>query len=164
VAIEVRRMGVDDWQRVRTIRLAALADTPDAFGTTLAEEQARTDVSWQERLGEDGPAATLLATEGGRDAGLCVVAPAWEEPGTAGLYSMWVAPWARGRGIGDALMDEALRTARARGWTRIVLEVGDHNAPAIGLYARWGFAPTGRTTTLPPPREHVTEHERGREL
>jgi ribosomal protein S18 acetylase RimI-like enzyme len=160
MTIEVRRAGVEDWRRVKALRLAALGDAPDAFGTTHAEDAARPDEGWQDRLRSG--AVTLVAVADGRDAGLCVVSRSHDDPAVAGLYSMWVAPWARGRGVGDALIEAALRAARERGWSRIVLEVGDNNLPAIALYERWGFAPTGRTGTLPPPRQHVTEHERGR--
>jgi hypothetical protein len=40
------------------------------------------------------------------------------------------------------------------------LEVGDTNAYAVRLYERAGFVPTGVTASLPPPRAHITEHER----
>jgi ribosomal protein S18 acetylase RimI-like enzyme len=40
-----------------------------------------------------------------------------------------------------------------------VLDVGARNAPARRLYERHGFVPTGRTGSLPPPREHVPEVE-----
>jgi ribosomal protein S18 acetylase RimI-like enzyme len=66
--------------------------------------------------------------------------------------------------VGDALLRAAVAHARDLGARRLLLDVGDHNAHAIALYARHGFEPTGRTGTLPPPREHVLEHERAREL
>lgn len=153
----------DDWERTRALRLAALADTPDAFAATLADERDQPERFWRARL-ERPDVCTLLAvitdTRGtARDAGLAVVAPTSDDATAAGLYSVWVAPEARGRGVGDAVLRAAIAHARRAGRSRLVLEVGDHNAPAIALYQRAGFRPTGRTTTLPPPREHVTEHE-----
>ena len=83
---------------------------------------------------------------------------------TAGLYAVWVAPLARGCGAGDALMEAALAEAAEAGYARIVLDLGDYNEPAQALYARFGFEPTGRRSTLPPPRQHIAEHELPRAL
>ena len=73
---------------------------------------------------------------------------------------MWVAPVARGRGVGDGLVDAVVDWARAAGYPRVVLDVGDENLPAIRLYERKGFEPTGRTRTFSEPRTHIREHER----
>jgi len=54
--------------------------------------------------------------------------------------------------------------ARGEGRSRIVLDVADGNAAAVRLYESRGFARTGVTGTLPPPREHVLEHQRALEL
>ncbi len=93
-----------------------------------------------------------------------MVAPAFGAPEDAGIYGVWVAPSARGRGVGDALLATAIEHARAAGHPRAVLDVGDHNTAAQALYARHGFRPTGRTGSLPEPRTHVTEHELARDL
>jgi ribosomal protein S18 acetylase RimI-like enzyme len=50
----------------------------------------------------------------------------------------------RGRGIGTALMSEALRWARSVGVDKIVLSVYPHNVGAIALYRRLGFVEEGR--------------------
>jgi ribosomal protein S18 acetylase RimI-like enzyme len=103
---------------------------------------------------------TFLAVVDGTDAGLAVGAPHHNIPGDAGLYAMWVAPDARGRGVGTALVAAVVDWARAAGHGCLRLEVADDNAPAVRLYERAGFAATGRRGHLPPPRDHITEHER----
>jgi len=159
----VERMGPGGWERVRAVRLRALRDAPDAFGTTLAEDEARPAPEWRLRL-EDPDGATFVAAEGGRDVGL-VVGQAYDgEDGAAGLFAMWVAPEARGRGLGGALVDAVVAWARAGGYRRVLLDVADANAAAIRLYEGRGFVPTGVKGTLPPPREHIPEHQRAREL
>jgi ribosomal protein S18 acetylase RimI-like enzyme len=55
-----------------------------------------------------------------------------------------VAEHARGRGIGTALMTEALRWARSIGVDKIVLSVYPHNTGAIALYRKFGFVEEGR--------------------
>ncbi len=88
------------------------------------------------------------------------MAPSFHGPASeAAIYAVWVAPSARGRGVGDALLRSAINHARQSGYTRVVLDVSDVNESAQALYARHGFTRTGRTGTLPAPRTHVTEHE-----
>jgi RimJ/RimL family protein N-acetyltransferase len=50
----------------------------------------------------------------------------------------------RRRGIGSALMEEAMKWAKASGITKVELEVFPHNAPAIALYRKLGFEEEGR--------------------
>jgi ribosomal protein S18 acetylase RimI-like enzyme len=55
-----------------------------------------------------------------------------------------VAAEHRGRGIGAALMAEALRWAERAGVEKVELSVYPSNAPAIALYRRFGFVDEGR--------------------
>ena len=50
----------------------------------------------------------------------------------------------RRRGIGSALMEEAMKWARTAGITKVELEVFPHNTPAIALYRKLGFEEEGR--------------------
>jgi RimJ/RimL family protein N-acetyltransferase len=58
-------------------------------------------------------------------------------------FGLMVAASARRRGIGSALMEEAMNWARDRGIVRLELTVFPHNAPAIALYRRLGFQEEG---------------------
>ena len=159
--MDILRLATGDADCLRAIRLRALRDAPEAFGTTFAEAAAWPMESWTRQLAE---LATFIAVIDGADVGLARGGPHDGKPGAAILLSMWVAPEARGKGVGDALIDSVIAWARGEGFSRLLLEVGDHNEPAIALYARKGFRPTGATSTLPPPRTHVPEHERALEL
>ena len=66
-----------------------------------------------------------------------------ERARTATLFGMYVAPRARGRGVGEALVRAVLDEARHRGKSEVVLEVTSSNAEAEALYARCGFERTG---------------------
>src|SRR5690606_20929570 len=138
----------------------ALESDPDSFGSTLAEALAIPDERWRESVA-DRENAFFLAVGGEADVGL-VRFSVYE--GLPGLFSLWVAPSHRGRGVGRALVERVVDEARTRGHARLFLDVGDFNRDAIALYDRCGFHPTGRTSTLPPPRSHITEHERMRTL
>ena len=55
------------------------------------------------------------------------------------LYSLVVAPTARGQGLGDRLIAAAERAAKAEGRSRLRLEVRRDNAAAQALYAKRGY-------------------------
>jgi GNAT superfamily N-acetyltransferase len=52
---------------------------------------------------------------------------------------MYVVPEARGRGLGRRLLEELEAAARGLGYTSLVLETGDRQPEALGLYASAGF-------------------------
>jgi|SRR5207253_1321563 len=60
-------------------------------------------------------------------------------PRVGELKRMYVAPDARGQGIGRALLDRLESEARRLGLARLVLETGIRQAEALALYCRAGF-------------------------
>lgn len=58
------------------------------------------------------------------------------------LLLIAVAPEFRGRGLGHALIDGLVKSAKARGTARIFLEMRRGN-PAVHLYQKVGFEPIG---------------------
>lgn len=157
---QIQRAQPTDWQRIRSIRLRSLADAPDAFGTTLAEDQTRPDVNWRDRAENDGVVHFLATTRDGNDLGIVVGSPYSGYKNTAGLFGMWVAPESRGQRVGNALVRAVIQWARNEKYRRIILDVADTNTVAIRLYESSGFVATGTTGSLPPPRQHISEHER----
>jgi RimJ/RimL family protein N-acetyltransferase len=61
-----------------------------------------------------------------------------------GEIGMAVAREWRGRGVGSALLAEAVEWARANGLHKLCLGVFPHNERAIALYRRFGFVEEGR--------------------
>jgi ribosomal protein S18 acetylase RimI-like enzyme len=59
------------------------------------------------------------------------------------LISMWVAPFARGHAVGDALVEAVLEWAGATGRGSVFLQVMEGNEPAAALYRRHGFVDAG---------------------
>lgn len=66
--------------------------------------------------------------------------------GEAEILTLAVAPAARGRGLGRALVTAAARHAATMGANALFLEVEEGNAPALALYAGLGFLQVGRRT------------------
>lgn len=67
------------------------------------------------------------------------------DPLTGEIKSMRTRSAFLRRGVGQAILDEIVRTARQRGYARLFLETGTGPAfePAHGLYRRNGFEMTG---------------------
>jgi GntR family transcriptional regulator len=59
------------------------------------------------------------------------------------IYSLYVAPHAKGRGIAKALLDHNLRLLSERGLDTVTLWVFEQNQAARNLYASFDFAPDG---------------------
>lgn len=74
-------------------------------------------------------------------AGFCIVRRAADE---AELYQLAVRQDCRRRGIGAALLKEALLYCRRNGADSLYLEVRRSNNPAISLYKEYGFKNEGR--------------------
>jgi ribosomal-protein-alanine N-acetyltransferase len=62
----------------------------------------------------------------------------------AQLVDIVVRPADRGQGMGRALLEGAVAAARSWGSSKLTLEVGAANAPALRLYERAGFRIVGR--------------------
>lgn len=63
------------------------------------------------------------------------------DDGSAELKRMYIAPAARGTGLGRLLLAALESEARALGVTRLVLETGVHQTAALALYRGAGYHP-----------------------
>lgn len=149
-----------DGTRLRSLRLAALSESPAAFGSTLERESAFGDEEWAERAAASAQGrdrATWFAERSGRVVGL--VGGHRVRPGDAGveLVSMWTAPEARGLGVGRLLVQAVLDWAVDNGDESVSLWVTRGNDPAHTLYRSMGFLDTGDHQALPsdPCRDEV---------
>jgi GNAT superfamily N-acetyltransferase len=150
--VTVRRVRAHEVEVLKSNRLAALRDTPSAFGSTYADEVVRTDAEWADRAGlgsEGSERATFFAEIDGAVVGL--VGGHRAEPGQSvvNLVSMWTSPAARRTGVGRALVGAVVEWARATGASNVELWVTRGNDPAQRLYASCGFEVTGDVQPLP---------------
>ncbi|MEE9285877.1 MAG: GNAT family N-acetyltransferase [Dehalococcoidia bacterium] len=63
----------------------------------------------------------------------------WLSGEEATIEDLFVQPWARGQGLGRALVEFALARATERGCRRSVLDVTETNAVPLAMYERMGF-------------------------
>ncbi|MHB8245050.1 MAG: GNAT family N-acetyltransferase [Acidimicrobiales bacterium] len=153
--MDVQNLGLEDWRVWRDLRLRALTEAPYAFGSTLAEwsGDGDTEERWRARL--SSVPLNLVASLDDQAVGM--VGAVWMDREVE-LISMWVAPQARGRGVGAALIDAVVGWAREQQAHRVTLDVREGNARAIGLYERHGFidvGPAANSDATAPERKMV---------
>jgi ribosomal protein S18 acetylase RimI-like enzyme len=136
----ITRLTESDWEQFAELRLRALTD---AFGTADKKylgEARFTPADWRRRLRDHAQFVVVLA---GQPVGM--VAVYQETAQTAYVYSLWLDPVARGRGLGHRLVAAALDWARRRGVRTATLRMASDNAAARTVYEGLGFTevPTG---------------------
>lgn len=111
-AVEVCRATPEQWPAVKEIRLRALADSPRAFGSTLAREVAFEDQRWQGRV---AGGTWFLAWSADSPVGLAALVTEEQASLEPQLQAMWVEPAQRGAGVAHALVEAVCDQARAEG-------------------------------------------------
>lgn len=130
----------EEW---RDIRMEALRNSPDAFGSSFDDWDGRPLEDFARRL------AGCEMWAAGPAPGSPRAVASWEahispaEPDLAWVMSVYVSPDARGRGLSDAIFAKLAERAARAGMTRMGLHVGQNNEAAQALYRRAGFVGTG---------------------
>ncbi|MDQ2851397.1 MAG: GNAT family N-acetyltransferase [Allobranchiibius sp.] len=148
--VRVRYAEADDWQSVRETRLAALADAPHAFGSTLAREVAFDDQEWQRRIHDND---WFLAWSGQRPVGVVAGVHESGHRDRRHLTAMWVHPDHRGTVAATDLVEAVCDLAMLQGATLVILRVADSSPRARAFYERRGFRTTGQRGSLPSAPE-----------
>jgi [ribosomal protein S18]-alanine N-acetyltransferase len=138
VSVIVREMHLGDVEEVVVLEKAAL-------GSTWSAAAYRNELS--------NPAAyyVIAVAESGEKVGYGGV---WVVLDEIHVTALAVVPDFRGRRIGERLLAALLKEGAVRGATRATLEVRPSNAPAQGLYAKYGFVKAAvRKNYYPDNRE-----------
>lgn len=142
-AFAVRDMTAADLDAVRAIFNHAVAHT-----TAIWSEELRTEAeqrAWFEAKRTDGWPA-LVAADAGGVLGFAAVGPFRPQPGFrhTGEHAVYVAPEARRRGVGRALVEAVLDAAAALGLRVLIAAVSADNPASLQLHAELGFTEVGR--------------------
>lgn len=131
----LRRLGPDDWEAFRKIRLRALGDSPDAFSSTLARERDFAEADWRDRL--TGSVYVVADPEP------VAVGGTFDNDGTLHVWGMWTDPAHRGRGHARTILDALIPPG-----TPAQLDVNITNGDARTAYEHYGFVGTGEVEPL----------------
>lgn len=128
-ARDVRDVTEDDLARIAQLEHETFG--PSAWSPALIREQFRYGFMRWRAVDDDG--------EVGRDLGLAGYVVYGFDGGVFHLMNLVVAPFARGRGLARALMDDFMAEAHRLGVPEASLEVAVTNEPALALYRAYGF-------------------------
>lgn len=157
---KLRVLAPENWAEYKSLRLNALKESPDSFGSTYEREAAFSDVEWIERLRAnfEGMISLPLVAEIDGD----LVGLAWgvihhSDEKLAHIYKMWVSPEARGKGIAMSFLNELKIWALSNSCTSIELAVTTSNDAAVSLYKICGFKADGVKKQLRAGSELLTQ-------
>ncbi len=138
--ITVRPLAEDEWAEFRSVRLAALRESPGAFVASLVDEEQYDEDFWRLRMRRS---QRILAEVGGDPVGVVSIGGVdGSEDGVAELFGLWVTPALRGKGVAAALVKAGARSAAEAGNTHLNYWVGTDNGRAVAFASSFGFRPT----------------------
>jgi len=137
-----------DLAAFRELRLEALREHPEAFGTDYAEELRQPESVWIDRIknGIDNPqGCTVLAESGGELAGM---AGTFRDNRakvrhSAVIWGVYVRPKHRGKKVSERMIAELLNWCRSNDLRIVRLTAVTCNGAAIRCYLRCGFVICG---------------------
>ena len=137
MSIEIVTATVNDVDRLRALRLAALKDTPDAFGAKYEDEAEKPILDWQNRLKNTN---WCFVVADGVDVGLLAVDRAEKDRNSdCWLSSWWIHQDHRGSGIPKLMLNWLEQLCAENSWEKIGLGVWPDNLRAISAYKKLGF-------------------------
>ncbi|MEP7192949.1 MAG: GNAT family N-acetyltransferase [Actinomycetota bacterium] len=152
--VVVTQVTEGSWRELRDVRLAALADAPEAFGSSLRREQGFDEERWRAWTRS---AAVFIAFAGESPIGMAA-GTSGESAAERKLMAMWVDPAWRGSNAASKLLGSVVDWAASEGSERLRLWVAEGNEPARRLYVGRGFEVTGGRAPMPSnPAVHRNE-------
>jgi ribosomal protein S18 acetylase RimI-like enzyme len=135
------------WKEYKELRLAALKNEPQAFGSSYERESAYPDEEWQERLKEaaEGKRHIFFARLDEKLVGMVAGGRDYEESNSnvAYIWGLYIDASLRRKGIAKLLMSKVLEElSKDRGIQTIRLEANVEQESAVKLYESLGFKKT----------------------
>jgi RimJ/RimL family protein N-acetyltransferase len=143
--VAVRPACEADAERYRALRLQALHDHPQFFGSDYVSSAAHPLEYWQERMRRsagDEHGITYLAEGDDALVGMTTLVCDADDPKdrhTGLIVGVYVAPAWRGLGIAGTLLEHCIAWAQQLALRQIKLAVTTSNTAAIRCYTRHGF-------------------------
>ena len=153
-SVEIRELTEADADAYWPLRLRALREEPEAFGSSYVESKDRPLEQTVERLraaraqGDFTLGAFMRGADGAGERLVGIVtfmrAPGLKNRHNGDIFGMYVAAEARGQGVGRALVETLIARARELdGVEQLILAVTASNTAARALYRALGFTVYG---------------------
>ena len=140
--LEIRKLPTRRWKDGRRLRLEALKLEPLAFGSTPEEEERLGEREWRKRIRD---AWFAMYDEAPVGMIVCSFNHETKFRHIAEIYSFYVSAAHRGKGVGTALLDHALKLIQKnKRIVKVRLYVNGEQRSAVRMYEKVGFAVTGR--------------------
>ncbi len=155
---QVRFLQSKEAQLFRRLRMAALVESPLAFGERVEDAARRSDADWDtlaERLAAQTTMAMVVAEREGEPIGMTFVFNDDAHDDGVRIGGMWVAPTCRRQRFGKDLVRLACDWARALGRFTLRLWVGADMTETMAFYRRCGFEATGVSKPFPGQEPRV---------
>ena len=155
---KIRTLAEHEWALYKNLRLAALAESPEAFGSTFTKEVQLTDAEWAIRLASPSNSASnfpVVAELDDQPIGLAWGRIEAAQPALANLYQVWVHPDYRRLGAGQQLVEAVIAWALSQQAQALELGVTCGDTPAMRLYLRAGFEPVGQPEPIRPGADRL---------
>jgi ribosomal protein S18 acetylase RimI-like enzyme len=133
-APEIVRVTESQWRAFATLRLCALQDTLGQHDPQFRHEVTFTAAQWRRRLRAHAQFAAMID-----DRMVGLIGAQRERSDSVYLYSLWLEPAVRHRGLARELLAAAVEWARAERVSTVTLRVGSGNDVARGVYESQGF-------------------------
>ncbi|MDO6477926.1 GNAT family N-acetyltransferase [Alteromonas sp. 1_MG-2023] len=143
--VQIRTLSVDDWELYKSLRLASLQESPNAFDSTFKSESDLSICEWKSKLdlaARKIKALPLVAEIAGEPQGLVWGVVHDANSTSAHIYQMWVATESRGLGVGRLLLRALISWATELRLKSLYLTVNSDNTAAIAFYKSVGFSIT----------------------
>lgn len=134
-APKVVRVSESQWRAFAMLRLRALEDTLGGEDSQYRHEVTFTAAQWRRRLREHAQFALLVD-----DRMVGLIGAQRETSDSVYLYSLWLEPAVRHRGLAHKLLEAAVAWARDERVNAVTLRVNTGNDAARNVYEGIGFA------------------------
>jgi len=139
--IIIKQASMKDWRAFKKIRLDALMNNPESFGSSYEEEANKEDKKWKEKF-KDTNRIVFIAFNHKLPIGVALVSYESAErfKHLAHMYSVYIKKEFRGKGISNLLIKSImLSIKRRKNIKKIKLNVVKQQIQAINLYKKFGF-------------------------
>lgn len=146
--VQIRKLSVSDSVAFQSIRLQALKEYPEAFGSSFEEEQEKSLEDVARMFGTKDPEVDFIAGAFSNRMLVGIVGFYQQSKMKVShkgvIWGVYLQPEAQGKGIASRLLDFVIAEARnVKGLEQIQLSAASHNTAAKRLYDKTGFVVFG---------------------